>query len=257
MVIYLDLVMILNFCVDFFLLMGTNRLSGYPADGKRAAVSALVGAVYAGACVLPEFRFLSNLLWRVVSLLMMGVLAFGWGKNAIRRTILFVFLSMALGGIALGLGSGGFWAIVMGALGVCILCVMGFGGVVGQRYLPVRISHGGREIQLTALVDTGNMLRDPISGRPVVVADATAAAKLLGLTDQQLRHPAETVASRSVAGLRLIPYHAVGQPGGMLLAVKADCLSIGGREENCLVAFAPQEIGRGKDYQALVGGIAG
>ena len=36
--IYLDLVMVLNFLVDFFLLLGTNRLSGFPAQPWRCAV---------------------------------------------------------------------------------------------------------------------------------------------------------------------------------------------------------------------------
>ena len=38
--IYLDLVVILNFLVDFLLLLGTNRLSGFPASPLRAAAAA-------------------------------------------------------------------------------------------------------------------------------------------------------------------------------------------------------------------------
>ena len=45
--IYLDLVVILNFLVDFLLLLGTNRLSGFPASPLRAAASA---ALWADCC---------------------------------------------------------------------------------------------------------------------------------------------------------------------------------------------------------------
>ena len=49
MKIYLDLVVILNFLVDFLLLLGTNRLSGFPASPLRAAAAAALGALLATA----------------------------------------------------------------------------------------------------------------------------------------------------------------------------------------------------------------
>ena len=77
MAVYLDLVMLLNFLVDYLLLLGTNRLSGSPMTPGRCALAAVLGSVYAGACLLPGFRFLGNFLWRCVSLGLMAVLAFG------------------------------------------------------------------------------------------------------------------------------------------------------------------------------------
>ena len=60
--IYLDVVMGINFLVDFLLLMGTNRLAGFPSDKKRLFLASFLGAVYSGVCLLPGFRFLSNTL---------------------------------------------------------------------------------------------------------------------------------------------------------------------------------------------------
>ena len=97
MQIYLDLVVILNFVVDFLLLLGTNRLSGFPAAARRAAAAAALGALYSGVCMLPRLRFLGGLVWRTVSLAGMAVIAFGWGKSAWKRSGVFVILSMALG----------------------------------------------------------------------------------------------------------------------------------------------------------------
>lgn len=39
-----------------------------------------------------------------------------------------------------------------------------------------------------ALSDTGNFLRDPLTGKPVVLADSVVAASLLGLEREALRH---------------------------------------------------------------------
>ena len=94
--IYLDLVMGLNFLVDFLLLQAASRLSGFPTDPWRAAAAGVLGAVYSGMCLLPGFSFLGNLLWRLVSLGLMGAIAFGIRPDALKRTGLFLLLTMAL-----------------------------------------------------------------------------------------------------------------------------------------------------------------
>lgn len=255
MSVYVDVVMILNFLVDFFLLLGTNRLSGFPPGLKRSAAAAALGAVYSGACLLPGFHFLMNTLWRFVSLAMMAVIAFGWNKSALSRGGLFVLLSMALGGIAMGLGGGSFWMLLLCAGGVWLLCVIGFGKSAGQReYVPLSISYGENRVNLIALRDSGNTLRDPITGEQVLVIGAEQAVRLTGLTEQQLRSPLETAAQRPIPGLRLIPYRAVGQPGGMLLALRFRDVQVGSRRADALVAFAPEAVGKGECYQALTGG---
>lgn len=256
MEIYLDLVIVLNFLVDLLLILGTNRLAGFGAQAPRAALAAAVGAGYAAICFLPGFSFLGNLFWRLAALTGMSAIAFGCGKSAVRRGVLFVFLSMALGGIALGIGNGGIGALILAALGVAILCTLGFCGRPGQeKFVSVCVCYGERRLHMTALLDTGNTLRDPISGTPVLVVGAPEARKLLDLTADELLRPAQTLERLGKRGLRLIPYHAVGQSAGMLLGLRADRVEINGRHQEMIVAFAPQTIGQGKVYQALAGGI--
>ncbi len=251
MVIYMDLVVILNFFVDFLLLLGTNRLAGYPSGYRRALPAAALGAVYAGACMLPGFSFLGNTLWRVVSLLIMGAIAFGFHKNALRRCILFFFLSMALGGIAMGLGQKNIPSLILAAGGVAALCFFGFRGKLGKVFVPVELKYGDNRVKLTALRDTGNSLRDPLTGQEILIISPRAATQLTGLTSAQLKDPAGSVGA--LPGLRLVPYRAVGQAGGMLLAIRLQEVKIGARRGAQLVAFAPEGLGNG-EYEALTGG---
>ena len=256
MEIYLDLAILLNFLVDFLLLLGTNRLSGFPPGAARCASSALLGAAYAAGCLLPGFAFLGSLFWRAVFLGLMGVLAFGCSVSAIKRCALFVILSMALGGIALSLGRGDIPVLLLAAGLVWLLCRLSFdGGAGGQSYLPVTLRYGGRELTLTALRDTGNTLRDPITGEQVLIIGAAAATRLTGLTEDALAAPLETLAKRPLPGLRLIPYRAVGQGGSMLLAMRFGDVTIGSRRQSAIVAFAPEGLGNGGMYQALAGGM--
>ncbi len=251
--VYLDLVFVLNFAVDLLLILGTNRLSGFPMGFCRAAVAAGVGAIYASACLLPGFAFLGSTFWRMVFLVLMGMAAFGMNKSAWKRTAVFVLLSMALGGIALGMGSREFPVLILSALGVWLLSRLAFGGSVGgKEYIPITIYEGDRTVSVIALKDTGNSLRDPITGEQVLILGPEAAGRLLDLESDQLAHPLETMITHP--GLRIIPYSSVGQPGGMLLAKRFGDVKAGETRGSALVAFAPEKIGAGQVYQALAGG---
>lgn len=250
--IYVDIVMVLNFAVDFLLILGANSLSGYPPGYRRAAFAAALGGVYGGICLLPGFSFLGGSLWRTVFLVLMALIAFGWDRSALRRGVMFILLSMALGGIAIGLNRKGVASLIAAAAGLCLLCAVGFRGrAFGKVYRKVELVVGDRSRTLMALHDTGNMLRDPVTGLPVLVVGAEVAWELLKLTPNQLATPIETV--QKVPGLRLIPYRAVGQPGGMLLAKKPELVRIDGKQWDGIVAFAPQSIGK-DGYEALAGG---
>lgn len=255
MTVYLDLVVLLNFLVDTLLLLGTNRLAGYPVAWKRAALAGVLGGVYAGCCILPGFYFLGNLFWRTVSLAAMAVIAFGWNRSAMRRAVIFFLLSMALGGLAQGLHSGSFASLMFATAGLVLLCMVGVQIPLGtQKFQPVELIWQGQRLHLTALVDTGNTLRDPISGGSVLVVGADVALRL-GISQTLVQDPITALSREMLPGARLIPYRAVGQPGGMLLGLRFEKVRLNGREISPLVAFAPQKIGSSEVYQALAGGV--
>lgn len=252
--VYVDLVAVLNFFVDFLLILGTNRLSGFPPDWRRSLLASAVGGIYGGACLIPEFRFLGSFLWRTVALMIMALIAFGWNRSLVQRSGVFLLLCMALGGIASGMGKGNIRMLLVSVGLMWVLCRVSFRAGVGQReYIPVTLRWEDRDMTVIALKDTGNTLHDPLTGEQVLVAGADVGIRLLGLSRHQLQHPVETMASGVITGLRLIPYHAVGQPGSMLLAVRFTYAQVGGREAKPLVAFAPDQIAGGM-YQMLAGG---
>ena len=255
MVVYLDLVMGLNFLVDFLLILGTNRLSGFPISWGRAVGASVLGGIYGGVCLLPEFRFLGNPLWRMVTLGLMASIAFGWDISGLRRCGVFVLLTMALGGLALGMGNGSVWTTLACGAGLWLLCRVAFGDGVGERiYVPLEIAFGESRVHLTALRDSGNTLRDPVTNQQVLVISAEAACRLTGLTMEQLRRPMETLTESAIPGLRLIPYHTVGG-SGMLLAKRFEDVKIGSRRQQAVVAFDTGSLGKSEGYQALTGGV--
>lgn len=251
--LYAWIVILLNFLVDYLLLLGGSRLCGDPVKASRCALGALAGGVYSGLCLQPRLNFLGNPLWHAVSLAGMALIAYGMQRSTLRRGAVFAILSLALSGIALGFGDGGIFSVLAAGGGLCLLCVLGFRSRrPGNAYVPVELSYGDRQLQLTALRDTGNILRDPVTGRPVLVIGADAAGRLTGLSQEQLRSPVESMGA--LPGLRLVPYRAIGKESGLMLALKLQNVRIGKWKGSSLVAFAPE--GLGGDYEALTGGAA-
>ena len=247
-VIYLDAFIGLNFLVDLCLLLGVNRLAGHPPGLKRAAAAAALGGGYAGACLVPGLQFLADGLWRAVSLALMGWTAFGADRSGWNRSVLFVLLSMALGGLAVSMDTGG-WELALCAPALGVLCRIGLRSR-GRQLVPVTVTYAGKTVRALALRDTGNCLLDPITGESVTVLSPELGERL-GIDPAVLRDPARAV----MPGIRLIPARTVGG-GGLLAAVRCQAVTIDGRAGGTIVAFAREQFGNG-DYQALTGGSYG
>lgn len=252
---YLYGVMVLNFLVDLMLILAANRLAGCPPSPVRCLLGAMLGGIYSGACMLPGWTMLGSLPCRGAILVGIGLVAFGISCYVLRRCALLVFLSLALEGVAMGSGGGNAISLLTGTVAVMVLCFLGFRSGGSQELVEVELAKGEKSTAMLALRDTGNALRDPVTGQNVLVADHRSAAALLGLTRQQLLSPVETVASGVVPGLRLIPYRSVGCAGGMLVAIRLDQVRIGKWRGSTLVAFAPDGLGGNGTYRALTGGM--
>jgi len=238
------LTILINYTVNYLLLLGTARLCQWEAPLWRMLLAAGVGALHALVCLLPGLGFMGHAFWRLISMPVMGIAAFGIGRQQLRLYAALILLCLVLDGAT----GKGIPTVLCGLLLLFLLFVSGRGqgGTV-----PVALQYAGNELELTALRDTGNCLRDPVSGTSVLVIGAEAAKKLTGLTVQQLKKPLETIGV--IPGLRLIPYKAVGS-SGFLLAMKLPKVRIGTWQGSHVVAFAPEGLEGNAGYEALVGG---
>lgn len=240
----------LNFLVNFFLLIGTNQIIGEHLNVKRSVVAAALGGVYAAVCL--HIYVLGNTLWRLCAIGIMSKLAFG--RCLGRQGLLFMILQLAVSGVAAGLHSSGLLSVIITAVGIC---VMFLAGIWDRRtkHIPVELSYGGKTVRVIALRDTGNTLQDPLTGQPVLVLGADAAKELTGLSPAQLRRPVDVLPKQPIPGLRLIPYHTIDTPEGLLLGVWIKEAKIGKRKAGTLVAFAPEKLSEDGSIQALTGGM--
>lgn len=282
-VVYVDSVFLLNGAMDYLLCLVTARLAGVPLRRRRYVLAAMLGGAYAAAVFLPGCGFLASWPVKLAAGVLMALVAFGGEQYLLRLTLLLFALSCGLAGGVLGLSlltgsilprsNGIFYTDVNGKVllaasaAAYLLVTVVFRtaarhGVRGER-LALRISIGGCSTELTALWDSGNGLRDPAGGQPVLVTSPGSLDAILPegvahlLMPELLRFPADLLEPLRQAAPelrpRLIPYRAVGTSTGLLLAIRTDWVEIcGTRYPGMTAALSPTILGTG--YAALWGG---
>lgn len=241
----------IGWLVDFLLIMAVRQL--YPGRGTwlRAGLAAVLGG---GCCALSMLPWLDPATTGVISVITAmatAFAAFGFSGKEAGRCAVFLLLRLTLGGLTLPGGLLRPWTLLMASGLLLVLCCLGLPGTDGI-LIPVELNYGTNSMRITALRDTGNTLRDPVTGRPVLVLGADAAQKLTGLSPQQLRTPVDSISV--LPGLRLIPYRAICG-SGLLLALRVQDLRIGDWCGSGLVAFAPEVLSAEGKFQALTGGM--
>lgn len=277
MTIYLDSFLLLNLVLNHLLLACAGKLDGTPAPFWRCAMAAALGTVYALLCLLPGGGGLSHPLGQGMTAVLMLLVAYGRARRLPQVGGLFLLLSCALSGgfMLLSLARGGPLGVLGAGLGfreMLAASALGYGLLSlllrgefthagpGGQLQELTLFHKGRSLTVWALQDTGNTLRDPLTGRSVVVIEGE---KLLSLLPDlpfrekgQLFDPIpllEALAERSDLAPQLLPYRAVGIDRGFLLALRLDAEYNGKRCPHCLTALSPTPVSDGGSYCALVG----
>ncbi len=238
----------LVFLVDWLLILATGHLTGKKTLWIRTFLGALIGCIHAWMCLRPGFSFLGNGLWRLVILILAGCIAFDFGWI---QTGVFVVLNLALGGLVSSMCSGGIWETVLSLVVISVLSILGTKG--GKGIVKVCVPTPQGQFCFRAFRDSGNFLKDPVTGDGVLVASSDVGYRLLQLDRDALQNPINTMMRKP--GLRLIPYSSVGGEG-FLLAKKFENVLMDDRKVDVVIAFSPMEIGKGKGFQALAGGAA-
>lgn len=228
-VIYVDVLFLMNLSADFLILSLSARLLGRQTSRLRLCLASLLGAVFG---VLAEI-FLAGTAKLLLSAAVLGLMvriALGFGSRArfLRAALTVFLLSGLLGGVIslvwrlLGdfFGTHEVAADTGGKL-IAFLLLSCFGYLLVR--LTARLAGVGRESTVRAtvrigqakrglelLVDSGCFLREPLSGKAVIILSRQGAAGLLPaslLSAEEGRLPALSGEERR--RYYAIPYHTV------------------------------------------------
>lgn len=281
-VVYVDTLFFLNLAVDYFLLVLTAKVAGAYIKRSRLLVSALVGALLA---VLLYFLPLPKALALVLRLAVCCITALAAfmgepGKSWPRLLGIFVMVTLLLAGIVLGLSELGGGAhmqngvlyfeisgtvMVLSFTTVYVLSglVLGKGRASpGRSYQEVTAEMGERIVRFRALTDSGNLLRDPMSGRKVIVVESRAIAPLFdGMTGELLQSLDALAPESALEQLRrcgntpfwLLPARTAAQ-NALMVVFRPEKLYIDGNmREDYILGLAGRHLEIGGDCCALMG----
>lgn len=221
--VYLDTYFIENLLLDVSVLVLTTLLWDKRLRWKMIWAAAIAGAVV--SCGLLLFR-IQGYQVRMICNLLQGflVLKIAFWKTNIREllrgatyfyTISFVFsevyelLRGKLGevhGLVISLGVLTIISITIAYLKYCKRREK------EDVYYEVEILSKGKKIQVRALYDTGNVLTEPISGRPVSIIEKALVEEIWMLEEIQR--------------YKYIPFHSVGKEHGVIMGMEVDGLFI-------------------------------
>ena len=275
--VYVDLYFLVNASMDLLCLAMTASILHRAVKRWRLFLAALLGGGWAVGVLLLGIDGASGVVPDLLMAVLLAAVAFAEKNGRITRLLrdagAYALLSALLGGLMTVLyrflnrlelplealqGDGlSAWMFAI------LAAVAGFftlrGGRLFRRSGAVRdvgleITVEGRTAVLRALVDSGNLLTNPLDGRSVVLADP---AKLLPCLSPMLAHALEHPESAPpeyARRIRLIPAHsATGE--GLLAAFAPDRLVIVTKKDrvtaNDLVALSPLG-GTAGGYDALI-----
>ena len=270
--VYIDVVFAVKTIMDVMVLAILNRVLSYRTTKRRLLAGAVIGGIW--SCVVsvmpglpPAVEVLGTYV-AVSSLMAVAAYHLKSVREIVKSVAGIYLVSVVLGGAMLmlyehtkagyyawrilqaGQGSGIpvlAWIFMM--TGAVLACYGFSGGIRGlirsmahrKDLCRVILKYGEREEEVTGLIDTGNRLREPVSGQPVHVAADGLMRRLC---------PA-------VKGVVYVPYQSVGTSHGILPAVYIDRMEVEqeGRTycvEKPLVAITKQSLSPSGEYQILI-----
>jgi len=290
--VYLDVIFVVNFIMDFIILGATGKLANLPLKLSRLILGAVIGAVYSIAVFFPEWSFFSTFLGKSLCAMIMVLLAYRpQGIAKFIRSFLYLYLiSFAMGGAVLAMAyflnsSPGFLQVWNGVgifygihyswliIALAVALFLGYGGFhffrkgwLQQELLnTLTIYFHDDKVILPALLDTGNQLTDPFTKKPVIVVERAALEKLFpeeflqkvkedNLEISELLGSLDKSWARSI---RLIPYNSVGKSNGLMVGFRPDIVMIKNKKKEIITSevflgLVNRPLSREGRYRALL-----
>ena len=259
-VIYIDRLFWFEMLSDLTLLRAAGKLCRIHPSPLRLAASALFGAAYAVLCIF--FPILDCLPIHAFVLILMLLLAYGRSRKLWRISLAFLFMCAVYSGVSMlfvrETGQTSIRSLLFSlglSLGVCALPFRFTGSAGG--IAEVRLC-GGTTVCLDAFVDTGNFLKEPISGGSVILAGEETLLPLLAEKQQSALKKSAGLAPYERllylgSGFRLVPCRTLSG-GSLLLAFRPKAVFVDGvRFRNVWVAMVPDSFSPGDGCNALIG----
>lgn len=224
LIIYADILIIVNFLTDYFLLLLTFKLIRNKEKIFRVVLSALVGGISSLYIFFPTDSTLIDIFYKMSLCAIMTFIAIGFPnlKQFIRFCLYLFGITSLYGGLIYALfnilksnklyfenGIAYFnispvflcGMTVIFYFGTILFCrIFGIGGITHQK-CNVKISFDEKTIDLIAMVDTGNSITDYFGKSEIIITDSKNFNKIFQSIDNtKYNHRFRIVPCSTVSG---------------------------------------------------------
>jgi stage II sporulation protein GA (sporulation sigma-E factor processing peptidase) len=267
MLLYLDLIWLLNFFIDYLLLWMTALVRKIEVKKWRLVLASAIGSSYVLFLFLPPLLTFYTFGVKLLLSLLLVFIAFGYGQlyRFMLSFFTFYFVSFVIGGGLLAVHfvlqsnhqlMQGMVATFSGGYGdkvSWLFVLIGFPfmywfsklrlkqfektGLKAGSLAQVKITVEQKHIHCTGLIDTGNLLYEPVSQAPVIILEASAITEEqipLGVLEalKQLREQAtlpevnQSFPEQWFKRVKLLPYRGIQQGMQLMGVFKPDLVTV-------------------------------
>ncbi|MBP0979727.1 MAG: sigma-E processing peptidase SpoIIGA [Oscillospiraceae bacterium] len=233
MTIYIDILIITNIIINYFLLLLTTKFCLYKPKRKNILLASIVGGIYSLVNLLPELSFIFIFLLKLISCFIMTLILFEFkNKNLLKNYYIFFIINFIFSGLMMT-----FWFFISPVgmninngvvyfnistitliISILIAYIIINIFVLITKKVPIEIKDylvevyiNNQKIKLKGFVDTGNFLCDIFSATPVVICKFDSISSILPTDIKKiiLNNNINNINFISKYNLRLIPYKTI------------------------------------------------
>lgn len=291
MTIYVDIVLVENIIMNYIILLATGIVLKQEVKHIRLLLSSLIGAIYSVISYMSVLKIYSMFILKIVLSVVIVYVAYNPHnmKKMWKALLIFYLTSFVFGGSAfaliyvvkpqeilmrngLFLGTYPLKIVILGAILGFVIIILAFKLVKSKiskkdMFCEMEIKLNNRIIKTKAMIDTGNLLKEPITNTPVVVVEHTLLyecmpKEILNNLEQILggdfgKIP-EDIKMEYISKLKLIPFSSLGKQNGMLVGIKPEYIKIMQEEKdtiknNVIIGIYGKSLTKRGEYRALTG----
>ena len=289
MTIYIDLIFFENIIMNSIIIYATSLIVKSKVKIIRLILSATIGAIYSIALYITNMKIYTSIFSKFVLSIVMMYVAFKPQKvkKLCKQTIIFYLTSFIFGGVALYLvyylkpeeilikngmyvGEYVLKVIILGAIFECIIVKISINLIKSKikcSYCKITIKLNEKEITTQAMIDTGNLVKEPITNAPVVIVESSLLEGIIpreilknldNILCGNLSNISQELQDIYISKLRCIPFSSLGKENGMLVGIKASEIIVENEDEikvnkNIVLGIYDKSLTKKGEYRALIG----
>lgn len=288
MTFYIDLILLENIIMNYIIILATGMICRVEIKQIRILFSSLLGAIYAILTYLINLQIYTNQITKILISVCMVYIAFNPKKikNMLKQLLIFYLTSFCFGGTAYYLLysiSPGLIKSINGIfVGIYPLKIALLGAILGffvinisfkiiknkitkkDMLYDVEIYYKEKKSTIKAILDTGNLLTDPISNVPVMIVEGKKLKNIIPevilknidivMNDNAFKYIEDDLKRR----FSIIPFSSIGKKNGIIIGFRPDYIKIytedgEGTITKVIVGIYNENISKNGLYSGLIG----